>query len=120
MHTEGDAIQHLREASTTLRDCQRRHKELRESHLESLAEAIVSEQAPALIFDFMAHIKEERAATQIQQLIKREKQRKSYRKIGNTLSPNKQLGLNKIDIPDRAAIGGDFGNPDDPKTWRRP
>ena len=68
-------------AANDLKECQRKHKELRESHLEGLAEAIVLEQAPTLIFDSVAHIKEERKLQKIQQLIKREKLNKTYRKI---------------------------------------
>ncbi len=105
MATEAMVIDQLRLAASFLKECQRKHKELRESHLESLAEAIVLAQAPGLIFDSVAHIKEERITNQIQQLIKREKQKKSYNKIGNTLSPNRHQGVARIDIPDRMATG---------------
>ncbi len=84
--TDEEAINHIHAASTVLRDCQRSHQELRESHLESLAEAIVLEQAPTLIYDSMAHIKEERVASQIQQLIQ-------WEKIAEVLSQNRKHTL---------------------------
>ncbi len=88
--------------------------------MESLAEAIVLEQAPELVYKSMEHVKEERKEKKLKQLIYRERMQRTYQKISNALSnPNK--GLSKVDIPDkRAAHVPEYGDPTKPKDRKGP
>jgi hypothetical protein len=101
-----------------LKKFQSRHRELQASHLEQLAEAIVLHQSPQLCFDSVEHIKEERKAKQIKLLIKREKTRRYFRKLGHLLRENTNKGFSKIDVPDHHAPG--CGDPADPQHWSGP
>jgi hypothetical protein len=56
----------------------------------------------------------------IKQLRYHEQMQRAYKKIGSTIKPPKNLGLNRIDIPDPSARHPDLGNPDNPKTWKGP
>ncbi len=96
------------------------HRQLRESYLEGLAEAIVLHQSPTLHRAEAIYIREEQKTKQLKNLIKREKYRRMYRKIGHTLAPNLSKGLNRVDIPDKNAKGENLGRHDDPKAWKGP
>ncbi len=67
---------------TDLKNIQRQNQELRASHLEELAESIVLEQAPALMFESMSDIRAERTVQLVQQIFRGEKLQRSYKKIG--------------------------------------
>ena len=43
-----------------------------------------------------------------------------YNKIGRTLVPHQSKGLERIDIPDSRAKGGNLGRHDNPKTLKGP
>jgi hypothetical protein len=53
-------------------------------------------------------------------LLKRERNKRMYRKIGSTLAPNLSLELNRVDIPDPNAKDPGLGSPNDPKNWKGP
>ena len=78
------------------------------------------DQAPSLAYDSAQHVKAERVANQIHQLISREKKRSLLQKLGRLLQTNGPKWLSKIDIPDTAARNPKFGNPTVPKTWKGP
>jgi hypothetical protein len=119
VNTEEEVIQHLRTAYANLRNYQKKHHELRASYPLGLAEAIVLDQAPSLVFESMTDVKVERTEKQLKQLIQREKLQQMYKKIGNALQDKPHKGLSKIDIPDkRARDNQEFGDPVDPKTWK--
>jgi len=113
-------LEHLQAAATTLRQYQKRHRELRATYLEGLAEAIVLDRSPNLEHSSVAHVKEERVSSQIRHLLKRENLRRMFRKIKRILKPVSNLGLSKIDIPDPDASSASFGDPSDPKQWKGP
>jgi hypothetical protein len=58
--TEQEILRSVQSARSDLKEFQSRQRELRASHLEQLAEAIVLNQSPHLSFDSVEHIKEER------------------------------------------------------------
>jgi hypothetical protein len=119
--SEAGAIQCLRNVYKNLKDHKRKHQELHASHLEELAEAIVLEQAPALVFESMSAVRAERTEKEIKEIIRREKLQRSYRKIGRTLQERQNNGLSKVDIPDKQTGGSpSLGDPQDPKTWKGP
>jgi hypothetical protein len=65
-------------------------------------------------------IKEERVASQVKKIIKRENLRRMFRKLQRVLKPDIKQGLSRIDIPDRTACTAAHGNPDHPKEWKGP
>lgn len=99
---------------------QQQHVQLRASFLEDLPEAIVIHHSPDLTFDSMEIIRKECALKQLKQLKFRERMRRTYKKISNTLKPFKQFGLQSLDLPDGNAIDHHFGDPTIPKTWTSP
>jgi len=113
-------LQRLQEAANILRQHQKRHSELRSTHLEELVEAMVLDRSPDLVHDSVAHIKEERVTSQIRQFIKRENLRRMFRKIKRALKPVAQQGLSKIDVPDATACTTAHGDPSNPKEWKGP
>jgi hypothetical protein len=115
-----DILQRLQHAVNTLRNHQKQQSALRATYLESLAEAIVLDQSPNLAHDSVAAIKEERVASQVTKLIKRENLRRMFRKLQRVLKPDIKQGLSRIDIPDRTACTEAHGNPDHPKEWKGP
>ncbi len=110
----------LQQAADQLRKHQRQHKELRSTHLEELAEAIVLDRSPGLAHESVAQVKEERVANQIKQLLKRENLRRMFRKIKRILKPVAQLGLSRVDIPDVSSTNQSHGDPTKPKDWKGP
>ncbi len=66
----------------------------------------------------MEHIKADRVAKELKQLIFRENMRRSYRKLGKLIRPNPRTGLSKIDVPDSAATTPAYGDPTKPNTWK--
>jgi hypothetical protein len=87
------------------------HRALRQSYPEELAEAIVLFHSPTLDTNEASPIKKEQTVEKLRQLQKREKLKRMYRKIGNTLDPNMSLGLTRVDIPDPSAKGPNLGSP---------
>ncbi len=85
-------LQCLQQAATSLRDYQKRHRELRAKYLEELAEAIVLDRSPDLEHSSMVHVKEDRVTNQIKQLLKRENMRRMFRKIKRVLKPVARMG----------------------------
>jgi len=88
--------------------------------LEDLAKAIVLRRHHYDSSNSTEAIRRERTAKQLKQLRFRGKMRKSYRKIANTLRPDKQLGLSSLDVPDNHCIDRNYGDPTQPKTWKGP
>jgi hypothetical protein len=119
-YPESTIINEIRLAHRKMRTSQKDHKKLRESYLEQLAEAIVIHRSPSLDTNEATPIRMERVAKLLKQLLKRERNRRMCKRIGNTLDPNLSLGLSRIDIPDNRAKGHDIGSPVDPKTWKGP
>jgi hypothetical protein len=113
-------LQQLQLAANTLCQHQKRHSELHSTYLEELAEAIVLDRSPNLVHDSLAHVKEERVASQIQHLLKRENLHLMFRKIKRILKLVAQQGLSRIDVPDTSAITAAHGDPSNPKDWKGP
>lgn len=88
------------------------------SHLEHLAEAILSKNKSSISDNSAVHLYPERVSKQLQLLIKRENLRRSYRKLGRLLRPHQMTGIGKIDIPD--FLARNCGNPNDSQTWKGP
>jgi hypothetical protein len=116
--SEKDIIHNLQQARISLKNFQRQHKELRTSHLEQLAAAIVVSRIPAVPLDQENPIYKDKISQQILQLIRRENMRRSYRKLGRLLRSNQTKGLEKIDVPDTTFLKGKQHI--DPKTWTGP
>ncbi len=104
--SETQLIQAIKAAYHTMVSHQKNHPQLRQSYLEGLAEAIVLHQSPTLSSPEATHIRAERTSKQLKNLIRREKHKKMYNKIGHTLVPHQSKGLERIDIPDSRAKGG--------------
>jgi hypothetical protein len=113
-------LQQLQLAANTLCQHQKRHSELHSTYLEELAEAIVLDRSPNLVHDSLAHVKEERVASQIQHLLKRENLHLMFRKIKHILKLVAQQGLSRIDVPDTSVITAAHGDPSNPKDWKGP
>jgi len=115
-----EILTHLQQAADSLHQHQRQHVELRTTYLESLAEAIVLERSPNLVHESVSHVKEERMASQVKQLIKQENLRRMFRKIKRILTPVAKQGISRIDIPDPSARTEAHGDPSEPKEWKGP
>jgi hypothetical protein len=74
-----------------LKALQLKHTQLREEHLEALAEAIVLQKSQQLGVQSMATILEGKVEKQLKQLVFREKARRMYWKIGRTLGKLQHL-----------------------------
>lgn len=112
-----EILKWLQLAADALRQNLRRHTELRNTHLEDLAEAIVLDRSPGLVHESVAHIKDERVTTQIKQLLKREHMCRMFRKIKRILKPEVKQGLSCVDVPDPSSGNESHGDPSQPKTW---
>ncbi len=119
-YTFGEIIQSIREAYQTMKKAKKDHRKNRISFVEGLAEAIVLHQSPHLDTNEATPTRQDRTLKQMKNLLKREKQKRMFRKVGSTLSPNLATGITKIDIPDYNAKGPGLGSPSDPKTWKGP
>jgi hypothetical protein len=119
-YEEAAIVQAIKDAYKELRAKQKKHRELRFSYLESLAEVKVLHHSLHLEASAAAPTRTERTQHQVKQLIHREKRKRMYKKIGNTLNPQSSQGLNRVDIPDSRTKGTDLGSPEDPKTWKGP
>jgi hypothetical protein len=115
-----EILKWLQLAADALRQNLRRHTELRNTHLEDLAEAIVLDRSPGLVHESVAHIKDERVTTQIKQLLKREHMCRMFRKIKRILKPEVKQGLSCVDVPDPSSGNESHGDPSQPKTWSGP
>jgi len=80
----------------------------------------VLDRSPNLVHDSLAHVKEERVASQIQHLLKRENLHLMFRKIKHILKLVAQQGLSRIDVPDTSVITAAHGDPSNPKDWKGP
>jgi hypothetical protein len=109
--TTTEILRNLREAHRVLRQHQKNHIELREKHLDSLAEARVVAVCPALKFD--ANKMRRATEKEIRRILRNERCRRSHRLIRRCLKPQEaNTGLAKVEVPtDRMA---------DPKTWSGP
>jgi hypothetical protein len=96
-------LQRLQQAATSLRDFQKRHRELRATYLEGLAEAIVPDRSPDLEYSSMVQVQDDRVTNQIKQLLKRENMRRMFRKLKRIIKPVVRMGLSKVDVPDPTA-----------------
>jgi hypothetical protein len=65
-------------------------------------------------------IKDPKVLQQLKQLKFWKKIRNMHHKISRTLSPQTQLGIDYIDVPDVSTLGPNLGYPTQPKTWRGP
>jgi hypothetical protein len=109
--TTTEVLRNLREAHRVLKQHQKNHIELREKHLDSLAEARVVAVCPALKFD--ANKMEKATEKEIRRILRNERCRRSHRLVRRCLkSQEEKTGLAKVEVPtDRLA---------DPKTWNGP
>ncbi len=80
-YNEAALVQAIKDAYKELRDKQKKHRELRISYLESLAEAIVLHHSPHLEATAAAPIRTERTQHQVKQLIYRENAKDCIRKL---------------------------------------
>jgi hypothetical protein len=110
----------LRQTYQDLKTLRKQHATLWQSYLEDLAEAIVLKRSPHLHNPSLKSTRESVTLQQLKSLIKREKTRRIFRKIGLTLRGASSSGLSRINIPDPSANGQHVGDPDDPKTWHGP
>lgn len=69
---------------------QAKHPELRENYLNNLVEALVLKNNPSLSEVHVTHKLEHKKAKQIKALARREKKRRMFMKINNTLSPTQE------------------------------
>jgi len=109
--TSIDILNNLREAHRVLTQYQEKHIELREQHLDSLAEARVLAVCPALDLD--PDKLQKATAKEILRIQHNERCHRSHRQIRRCLRPQEiKSGLAKGDVPtDHSA---------DPKTWNGP
>jgi hypothetical protein len=118
--SQSQIIDGMRSTDKQMVTHRKNHKELRASHNEQLAEAIVLHRSPTLAHDSAQHIREEQKLQVLKQIMTRENISRSYRKIKSTLQPQTHTGLNRVDIPDISAKGPDLGDPKIPKTGKGP
>jgi len=106
--TTTSILTNLRVAHQTLCNLQKRHIELRENHLESLAEAQTIHARPDLILD--PENPQKATEKEFRRILRNERSRRSHRAVRRCLRPQTiRTGLTRIDIPtDKKA---------DPKTW---
>jgi hypothetical protein len=114
------AKQAQHQAFQNLKTLQSQHEKLRESFLESLAEAIVLNRCPKLVEEGQESVKRDRAEKQLKKLISREKLRKMFQKISKVLNKSATKGLTRIDILDSRGATDTSGDPNNPKTWKGP
>ncbi len=114
---EPTIIQYLCHTIKQLKELQCNHKELHQTYLESLAEAIVVQTSPGLQCNSMVAIREEHIHNQIKLLIHRKHTHRILRKIGHLLKPHTSLEFSKVDTPDPSASKPTFGDPSRPKFW---
>jgi hypothetical protein len=110
-HTSVTITSKLREAHKHLHELQRKHVELRENHLESLAEARVLKNKP----DLKLQHNKFRVATakEIRRILRNERCSRSHRSIRRYLRPDDtHRGLSKVDVPAGPAA--------EPSTWEGP
>jgi len=117
---EQELVHNLRESYATLRQYQSHHKELRETHLELIADAIVWDRNPALFSWAAQPIRSTRQQHQLRQLKQCDKMRKSYRKLKGVLKKLHPMGISKLDVPDNSFGNPAHGDPANPKTWTGP
>ncbi len=97
---------------STLQDYQKRHIELRQDHLESLAEAQVVTKNP-ILQDNPDKFKKA-TEKEIRRILRNEQISRSHKSICRVLKP--QIAQSKIDIPSTSTKG----HLADPKTWSGP
>jgi hypothetical protein len=116
-----DVIEQLRIAKQDLREKQKAHAELRENYLIELAEALILKKDPTLSNPDKTEKLNKKKAKQIKLLIKREKRRRMFQKIGNVLSPPQEntKGLSYVFVPASDPLEP-FPIGPDPKTWEGP
>jgi hypothetical protein len=110
-------IQNLHQSKEYLASCKKNHVALRESYLQGLAEAIVLQRCPFLDEPRNSHLKAERVAKELQELIKREQIRRMHRKIGAILrdETDNHGCLSRVDIPSSST--DPYPEGPDPKQW---
>lgn len=108
----------LQLAQQRMKMCRRDHVQLRETYLHGLAEAIILKWCPSLSSLKMAKVKARRIAKEIKELIKRERNRSMYRKIGACLNPATAniWGLTWVDVP--SGNHPPYPAGPDPKLWK--
>ncbi len=111
-------LSQLRANKADLQHLQCDHRQLRQSHLESLAEARALQHQPHLV-NHPGKLHQNTLA-QLKGLIKRERKRNMYRKIGYRFNRSTSNTITKLDIPDSSVIHPTFGDPKKPKTWTGP
>jgi hypothetical protein len=113
-------IINLRQAKARAKVRRSNHSELRPSYREQLATSIAEHKHPFLITEGDSEALATKAATALQNLVKREQKQRAFRRIGNVLDPTSSTrsGLAKIDVP--AGDTRPYPEGPDPKTWDGP
>jgi hypothetical protein len=113
-------IQVIRQARSTLKNVQKKHVELREQHLEELADAIIIFYKPHLLEPGRENDYEKKKAKEIRRIQRKEPLARLHRKIGFTLKPKSSKGgLRVIDVP-YVPEKAPFSLGPDPKSWEGP
>jgi len=110
-------IHEIRQARTTLKEVQRKHIELREQHLEDLADAIILYRRPHLLEPGKEKEYDKKKQKEIKRIQRKESLTRLHRKIGYTLKHDAARGgLSIVDVP-QSSHPEPFPIGPDPKTW---
>jgi hypothetical protein len=112
-----EVVAQLRQARAALKVHQKKHAELRERHLEELAEAIVYNRNPTLTDPKQQHEFIKRTQKELRRIKRKEALSRMYRRIRLTLHPDATAGgLNRVDVP-HSPNQAPYPTGPDPKTW---
>jgi hypothetical protein len=111
----------LQEAIANSKADQKNHKELRDTYLSKLAEALVLNKHPDLAHASQEAKLNKKKAHQIRALRRREHRRRMHMRVNQCLSDstNNMNGLSRVDVP-AGDISSPFPTGTDPKTWEGP
>ncbi len=111
------AVNHLRSARVTLKSVQTQHIELRDQHLQDLAEAIVLSRNPSLSDPGKEKVLSKRKTKEINRIKRKESLARMHKTIGFTLKPTLDRGgLSRVEVP-TSGTTEPYPNGPDPTTW---